>query len=246
MKKILLLLPILAIMLSCTPGNKNITCPVLNVEGGQVQGIPAEAPGVYVFKGLPYAAAPIGDLRWKEPQPVVPWEGVRLCDKFGHPGYQAVHYPGGYASEWGYGDEAPYSEDCLYLNVWTKAPGQTGKKLPVALWIHGGGYATGVPEQDHLFADIFCTDGECVVYYRSAPLSGSAPFLKGVMVDGSVQTLGSQSPLSESEPNTIVTTYLYDGKTFNIELIADGVQTHNASDAIMSAWGVKSSAVGIG
>ena len=143
MKKILLLLPILAIMLSCTPGNKNITCPVLNVEGGQVQGIPAEAPGVYVFKGIPYAAAPIGDLRWKEPQPVVPWEGVRLCDKFGHPGYQAVHYPGGYASEWGYGDEAPYSEDCLYLNVWTKAPGQTGKKLPVALWIHGGGYFEG-------------------------------------------------------------------------------------------------------
>ncbi len=114
-----------------------------------------------------------------------------------------------------------------------------------------GGYTTLDPKLIRLdVADGWTpdggTDGECVVYYRSAPLSGSAPFLKGVMVDGSVQTLGSQSPLSESEPNTIVTTYLYDGKTFNIELIADGVQTHNASDAIMSAWGVKSSAVGIG
>ncbi len=83
------------------------------------------------------------DLRWKPPQPVVPWQGVKIADKFGHPGYQAVHYPGGYTTEWGYGDEAPYSEDCLYLNVWTKAPGKTDKKLPVALWIHGGGYREG-------------------------------------------------------------------------------------------------------
>lgn len=66
-----------------------------------------------------------------------------MADKFGHPGYQSVHYPGGYTTEWGYGDEAPYSEDCLYLNVWTKAPGKTGAKLPVALWIHGGGYREG-------------------------------------------------------------------------------------------------------
>ena len=117
--------------------------PVLTVEGGSIQGVRAENPGVFAFRGIPYAAPPIGELRWKEPQPVVAWHGVRLCDKFGHPGYQAVHYPGGYTSEWGYGDEAPYSEDCLYLNVWTKAPGNVGKKLPVALWIHGGGYREG-------------------------------------------------------------------------------------------------------
>ena len=66
-----------------------------------------------------------------------------IADKFGHPGYQSVHYPGGYTTEWGYGDEAPYSEDCLYLNVWTNAPGETTKKLPVVLWIHGGGYREG-------------------------------------------------------------------------------------------------------
>lgn len=117
--------------------------PVLTIEGGQVQGVKADNEGVYVYRGIPYAAPPIKDLRWKAPQPVVPWKGVKVADKFGHPGYQAVHYPGGYTTEWGYGDEAPYSEDCLYLNVWTKAPGETNKKLPVALWIHGGGYREG-------------------------------------------------------------------------------------------------------
>ena len=142
MKKLLLLLPLLA-FLGCNPSEKKAEAPVLTVEGGQIQGIVAENHGVFAYKGIPYAAPPIGDLRWKEPQPVVAWEGVRQCDKFGHPGYQAVHYPGFYASEWGYGDEAPYSEDCLYLNVWTKAPGQVDKKLPVALWIHGGGYREG-------------------------------------------------------------------------------------------------------
>lgn len=139
MKKSILLLSVLALF-ACTSEPAN---PVLTIEGGQVQGVSADNPGVYVYRGIPYAAPPIGELRWKAPQPVVPWEGVMIADRFGHPGYQAVHYPGGYATEWGYGDEAPYSEDCLYLNVWTKAPGQVDKKLPVALWIHGGGYREG-------------------------------------------------------------------------------------------------------
>ena len=117
--------------------------PILTIDGGQVQGIKGELKGVYVYKGIPYAAPPIGQLRWKAPQPVVPWEGVKVCDTFGHPGYQVVHYPGGYTTEWGYGDEPAYSEDCLYLNVYTKAPGQTDKKLPVAMWIHGGGLREG-------------------------------------------------------------------------------------------------------
>lgn len=126
--------------LGCTQKADN---PVLSIEGGKVKGIATETPGVLAYKGIPYAAAPIGDLRWKAPQSVTPWEGVKVADSFGHPGYQAVHYPGGYTTEWGYGDESPYSEDCLYLNVWTKASAQTDRKLPVALWIHGGGYREG-------------------------------------------------------------------------------------------------------
>ncbi len=143
MKKILVLLPLLAMIFGCASEQGASQSPVLTVEGGQIQGIETDIPGVFAYKGIPYAAAPIGDLRWKEPQPVRPWDSIRQCDRFGHPGYQAVHYPGGYATEWGYGDEAPYSEDCLYLNVYTNAPGKIDKKLPVALWIHGGGYREG-------------------------------------------------------------------------------------------------------
>ena len=137
MKTILLLLAALPMMAF---GQQS---PLLNIEGGKVQGVTTEKEGIFVYRGIPYAAAPINDLRWKAPQPVKAWDGVFKADKFGHPGYQSVHYPGGYTTEWGYGDESPYSEDCLYLNVWTKAPGDVNKKLPVALWIHGGGYREG-------------------------------------------------------------------------------------------------------
>lgn len=140
MKKTFVLI-IATMMMSLSSMAQN---PILNIEGGQVQGVTADDhPDVFVYRGIPYAAPPIGENRWKAPQPVVAWKGIKVCDTFGHPSYQAVHYPGGYATEWGYGKEAPYSEDCLYLNVWTKAPGKTDKKLPVAMWIHGGGYREG-------------------------------------------------------------------------------------------------------
>lgn len=126
---------------SCAP--KQQANPVLTIEGGQVQGVNTDIEGVIAYKGIPFAAPPIGENRWRAPQPVIPWEGVKVADKFGHPAFQMAHYPGGYTSEWGYGDEAPYSEDCLYLNVWTKASAQPEKKLPVMLWIFGGGLREG-------------------------------------------------------------------------------------------------------
>lgn len=137
--------------------------PVLTIEGGKVQGVKTDIEGVTVYRGIPYAAPPIGNLRWKAPQPVVAWDGVRLADKFGHPGYQSVHYPGGYTTEWGYGDESPYSEDCLYLNVWTPAPGQVDKKLPVALWIHGGGYREGWGSEPEFDAQEWAAKGVILV-----------------------------------------------------------------------------------
>ncbi|MBO4765563.1 MAG: carboxylesterase family protein [Bacteroidales bacterium] len=141
MKKLLMILLGVLAIAACTKTSKN---PILTIEGGQIQGVQLDdAPGVTVYRGIPYAAPPIGQNRWRAPQPVEPWDGVRICDTFGHPPYQAVHYPGGYTTEWGYGEEAPYSEDCLYLNVWTKAPGQVNKKLPVAVWVFGGGLREG-------------------------------------------------------------------------------------------------------
>ena len=144
MKKLILLSAcILAVMAGCTSKSEKLS-PVLTIEGGQVQGVSVDrVKDVFVFRGIPYAAPPIRENRWKAPQPVVPWEGVKLCYRFGNPSYQHIQFKGGYYSEWGYGDEAPFSEDCLYLNVWTKKPGDTSAKLPVALWIHGGGYREG-------------------------------------------------------------------------------------------------------
>ena len=77
MKKTFLLLPLLAMALGCN-SPEEAENPILTVEGGQIQGVLAENPGVYVYKGIPYAAPPIGDLRWKEPQPVVAWDSVRV------------------------------------------------------------------------------------------------------------------------------------------------------------------------
>ncbi len=129
----------LAFLAGCSPAE----APVLNVEGGQIQGVASSVKGVYIYKGVPFAAPPVGDLRWKEPQPVVPWEGVRQADTFGPGAWQAPHDSSNpWTSEF-YWEDPEFSEDCLYLNVWTPAPGKAGEKLPVAMWIHGGAYTGG-------------------------------------------------------------------------------------------------------
>ena len=126
--------------------------PVLSVTGGKITGAVSDTEGVYVYRGIPYAAPPTGDLRWKEPQPPIPWEGVKMMDRFGNAAWQDKHQSGEfYTKEFFFEGDAPFSEDCLYLNVWTKAPGESGKKLPVAMWIHGGAFMAGwgfEPEMD--------------------------------------------------------------------------------------------------
>ena len=126
------------LLVGCHPAN-----PVLEIEGGKIQGVESSVKGVYIYKGIPFAAPPVGDLRWKEPQPVVPWEGVKVADTFGPGAMQAKHDSSNpWTSEF-YWEDPEFSEDCLYLNVWTPAPGMPGKKLPVAMWIHGGAYTGG-------------------------------------------------------------------------------------------------------
>ncbi len=107
----------------------------IKIDGGLISGSVAE--GVRSYKGIPFAAPPIGDLRWKPPQPVAKWEGVRKCEAYGTDCPQAP-YPAAsiYASP-----PRPQSEDCLYLNVWTAA--RTSEKRPVMVWIHGGALTRG-------------------------------------------------------------------------------------------------------
>jgi para-nitrobenzyl esterase len=107
----------------------------VTVDGGKVRGTSAD--GVRVFKGIPFAAPPVGALRWKAPQPVVPWKKEREADAFA-PQCMQLPYPAGspYA-----GPAQTTSEDCLYLNVWTTA--KAGDKRPVMVWIHGGAWTRG-------------------------------------------------------------------------------------------------------
>ncbi|MEJ2494265.1 MAG: carboxylesterase family protein [Ignavibacteriaceae bacterium] len=144
-----LLICMLSVLISCSKQDSN---PVLTIEGGQVIGVQTPTNGIIAYKGIPFAAPPVGNLRWKEPQPVIPWEGVKVADKYGDAAEQVTWDPNSfYGKEWRASGSVPFSEDCLYLNVWTPAAGQTDKKLPVAMWIHGGGYREGFafePEMD--------------------------------------------------------------------------------------------------
>jgi para-nitrobenzyl esterase len=118
---------------------------IARTENGMVRGLPAADPGITSFKGIPFAAPPVGKNRWRPPQPAKNWEGIRQCLEFAPISMQEI--PGGnpndiYTREWHVDSDIPMSEDCLYLNVWT--PAKTGReKLPVMLWIFGGGLQCG-------------------------------------------------------------------------------------------------------
>ena len=117
----------------------------VKVENGILEGLPAADPRITSFKGIPFAAPPVGENRWKAPQPAENWEGVRKAYHFGPISMQEI--PGEdpnafYSKEWHVDPEIPMSEDCLYLNVWTPAK-SADEKLPVMIWIYGGAFSSG-------------------------------------------------------------------------------------------------------
>jgi para-nitrobenzyl esterase len=112
----------------------------VKTDAGTVSGAPASG-GVTAYLGIPYAAPPVGDLRWRAPQPVVHWDGVRKADHFGT---SCMQNQAGSRLPWTeeFMTQGPIGEDCLFLNVWTPAQAPTAK-LPVMFWIYGGGFNEG-------------------------------------------------------------------------------------------------------
>lgn len=139
---------------------------VVKVEGGIIQGVPSAASDVTVFRGIPYAAPPVGNLRWKRPQPVVKWKGVKVADTFSNICWQPGNAVGTfYGNEFYWKENTVQSEDCLYLNIWTlsSAVGDQEKKLPVAFWVHGGAYFNGYGHEITMDGDAWAKRGVILV-----------------------------------------------------------------------------------
>ena len=156
-----------AVLLVAIPAASTIALaqsPMIETESGTISGV--REAGLSVYKGIPFAAPPVGDLRWRAPVPVVPWTGKRKADAFAPACMQTgVSMPG----------EAPpaVSEDCLYLNIWTPAKlDNAHERLPVIVWIYGGGYINGSASMPLYWGDRLAHKGVIVVTiaYRIGPL----------------------------------------------------------------------------
>ncbi len=137
----LFFLLIISILMAFNQAGRPVSDPI-RIESGLVAGLYNANTGVTAYKGIPFAAPPVGPLRWKAPQPAGKWKGIRNCLAFGPSPMQPKP-----VSFFMIGPEfvvpkQPLSEDCLYLNIWTAAK-SAGEKRPVLVWIYGGGFFSG-------------------------------------------------------------------------------------------------------
>lgn len=137
------LLTILILVSTTNVLSQSITPGKLKTKNGFISGVKSADDAVIIFKGIPFAAPPTGELRWKDPQPVSNWDGIRKCDQFGPNAMQPKPVPFDvYTEEFLIPVNERISEDCLYLNVWTTAKNEN-EKQPVMVFIHGGAFIVG-------------------------------------------------------------------------------------------------------
>ena len=136
----------------------------VKTENGWVRGIEAADPRITSFKGIPFAAPPVGKNRWRAPKPCESWAGVRDCSRFAPISMQWIPGLGDdiYCREWHVDPEIPMGEDCLYLNVWTNAK-KAGEKQPVLVWFFGGGLQCGYPAEMEFDGERIARRGVVVV-----------------------------------------------------------------------------------
>jgi len=127
----------------------------VRLDSGSIAGIVGSSPEMRIFKGIPFAAPPLADLRWRAPQPAPHWDGVRKTDKFGPVCMQNSAGPNAQLA----------SEDCLYLNVWTAAK-SIAEKRPVMVWIYGGGFSGGSASLPDYDGEALAKKGAVVVTFN--------------------------------------------------------------------------------
>jgi para-nitrobenzyl esterase len=135
-----------------------ISDPV-RVEQGLLSGTTGDSADVRVYRGIPFAAPPVGNLRWKAPQPPAAWQGVRQAAEFSNACWQTQYSAAAAIYQ---AKLPPLSEDCLYLNIWT--PAKSAKdKLPVMLWIHGGAFTRGFGGSQAYNGEVLARKGAVIV-----------------------------------------------------------------------------------
>jgi para-nitrobenzyl esterase len=149
---------VLAVAAMAGTASGQATRPTISVSDGAIAG--SLDSGVRSFKGIPFAAPPVGELRWRAPQPVKKWSGVRDASQFAPDCLQQPFPP----------DDAPLrtksAEDCLYLNVWTPEGASAKRPLPVIVWIYGGGFVNGGTSPAIYDGSAFARDGLVYVSFN--------------------------------------------------------------------------------
>ena len=140
-------------LLACLAGCGHAGVPVKTMQGSVVG---VDEDGLTVYKGIPFATPPVGSLRWRPPQPPAAWSGVLRADTF-RPRCVQAHEATPFALA-----DAPQSEDCLYLNIWSPAK-RAGERLPVMVWLYGGSFQSGAGSDPFWFGDDLARKGVVVV-----------------------------------------------------------------------------------